>query len=62
MAPGLPKDMQEKIKEILDGAELTELSVKKIRTKLEDQFGDLVAQKKLEIKEFINKCVKEMSA
>merc|ERR1740130_444384 len=53
---GLGAKMEAKITKIIDGADLSELTIKKIKTQLKAEFGDeLIDSKKKEIKEFVGK-------
>merc|ERR1712166_813165 len=59
---GLGAKMEAKITKIIDGADLSELTIKKIKTQLKAEFGDeLIDSKKKEIKEFVGKAVKAKS-
>jgi hypothetical protein len=56
--PALSEDLKGRIKEILEGAELTQLSVKKVRNQLAETFdAKVVSAAKEEIKAFISDCV-----
>jgi hypothetical protein len=56
--PALSEDLKRRIKEVLEGAELTQLSVKKVRNQLAETFdAKVVSAAKEEIKAFISDCV-----
>jgi hypothetical protein len=57
-APVLSEDIKSRIKEILEGADLSQLSVKKVRAQLAETYdAKIVSANKEEIKAFINSCV-----